>query len=368
MRPLTHSGRENAAACISTIVLTALALIARFAVRVSQGQHPFGSDWLCLWAAVMFYAYCGLILEYILSISGDGSSDLHHGKVVTLLKIGYALQILIGSVITSTKLSILWFYYQVFSGVQGGGERNRLIIKIAAVICSLWFIIVTFIVIFQCTPVYAFWFYMDQAPYCMSTPHFLLGYEITNLFLDVFVLCIPIPILSNLRLSSSKKSALIGVFMLGSFVCVASIVRLTQIWEFHDPMMSHIRALNFPNTLMWSTLQLGLAITCAGLPTLAPILRAITKPWSYIQSWSASWWSHFRTTSARRGYKFSDNLEMLHPNEQQSAQRGRLKQEPFVHGCSESWARGNDSQTNLRHDADSVPPMRIMVDRSVNVA
>ncbi|ROW01080.1 hypothetical protein VSDG_02845 [Cytospora chrysosperma] len=216
MRPLTHTGRENVAACISTIVLTALALIARFAVRVSHGQIPFGSDWLCLWAAVMFYAYCGLILEYILSISGDGSADLLHGKVVTLLKIVYAIGILFVFIITSIKLSILWFYYQVFSGAQGGGERNRLIIKIAAVICCLWFIIVTFVLIFQCTPVYAFWSYMDQPPYCMSTPHFLLGEEITNLFLDVFVLCIPIPILSSLHLSRSNKSALIVIFMLGS--------------------------------------------------------------------------------------------------------------------------------------------------------
>lgn len=73
-------------------------------------------------------------------------------------------------------------------------------------------------------------------------------------------------------------------------------------------------------------------------------------------------------TSARRGYKVAENHEMSHPNEQHSAQRGRLKQEELFHGCSESWARGNVSQTNLRHDADSVPPMRIMVDRSVIVA
>lgn len=63
MVTLTHSGRENLAACIATVALTAVVLIARFAVRVSQGQKPSGSDGLCLFAAVLFYAYCGLIIN-----------------------------------------------------------------------------------------------------------------------------------------------------------------------------------------------------------------------------------------------------------------------------------------------------------------
>lgn len=63
MRSLTQSGRENLAAVIAMIPLTAVMLIIRFAIRASQRQMPFGADWLCLFSAVPFYLYCGFIIH-----------------------------------------------------------------------------------------------------------------------------------------------------------------------------------------------------------------------------------------------------------------------------------------------------------------
>lgn len=63
MRALTATGKENFTACIAMIVVTAVFIIARFAVRLSQRQTPLGSDWLCLLSLGLFYAYCGLILN-----------------------------------------------------------------------------------------------------------------------------------------------------------------------------------------------------------------------------------------------------------------------------------------------------------------
>lgn len=63
MRVLPKSGRENLATWIAIIVLTGLFLIARFAVRLAQRQAHFGADWLCFLSALLFYAYCGLIVN-----------------------------------------------------------------------------------------------------------------------------------------------------------------------------------------------------------------------------------------------------------------------------------------------------------------
>lgn len=63
MRDLTQTGEQNVAACIAMVSLTALVLMARFAVRASQQQVPFAADWLCFLSALPFYAYCGLILH-----------------------------------------------------------------------------------------------------------------------------------------------------------------------------------------------------------------------------------------------------------------------------------------------------------------
>lgn len=63
MRALTHTGRENFAACVAMIVVTTVLMLARFAVRASNRQKLLGSDWTCLLSLAFFYAYCGVILN-----------------------------------------------------------------------------------------------------------------------------------------------------------------------------------------------------------------------------------------------------------------------------------------------------------------
>lgn len=113
------------------------------------------------------------------------------------------------------KLSILSFYWKVFAS-NTGHKRNRLLIQAVAVACVVWFLIVTFLIIFQCDPIHAYWDELAAASYCLDTSKLLLGYEITNLALDVLILCIPIPIVLRLKLPSSKKAGLVGVFSLGA--------------------------------------------------------------------------------------------------------------------------------------------------------
>lgn len=125
------------------------------------------------------------------------------------------MEILFGVVLTIVKLSILWFYWKVFA-TNSGHNINKRIIQAAAILCVIWFIIVTFIVVFQCHPIDAYWNQLAQPPNCMNTPRLLLGYEISNLFLDVFILCIPLPIVWKLNLQTSKRTGLVGIFLLGA--------------------------------------------------------------------------------------------------------------------------------------------------------
>lgn len=126
----------------------------------------------------------------------------------------YATEILFGLVITTVKLSILWFYYTIFA--VPNSAFNKSIIKGTAVICVVWFLIVNFLVVFQCTPVHAYWDMLAMAPYCIDSPRLLLGYEMTNLFLDVVILCIPVAILRGVQLESSKKMGILAIFLLGA--------------------------------------------------------------------------------------------------------------------------------------------------------
>lgn len=120
------------------------------------------------------------------------------------------MEVLFGFQVTAVKLSILWFYHLIFS------PKAERVIQAAVALCMLWFIVATFIVIFQCKPVSAYWNQLAQPPYCMGTPQVLLGYELSNLIIDVIILCIPIRYVSFLKMSVSKKLSVLAMFLLGA--------------------------------------------------------------------------------------------------------------------------------------------------------
>lgn len=132
-----------------------------------------------------------------------------------MLQLNYALEILYGTAISTVKFSILWFYWQLFA-TSGSATHNKRIIQVAAFTCIVWFLVTTFVFIFQCTPIHAYWDEIRQPPHCMDMTKLLFGYELTNLLLDIFILCIPMPIVWQLNLKPSKKISLLGILSLGA--------------------------------------------------------------------------------------------------------------------------------------------------------
>lgn len=119
-----------------------------------------------------------------------------------------------GMVITSVKISILWFYYKAF--VTRQDVHKRRLIQGTMLACLIWFVCITFFIVFTCHPSHAYWDQFGVAPYCHDSVRFLLGYEISNLFLDVLILAIPITILLHLQMQKSSKLSLMAVFLLGT--------------------------------------------------------------------------------------------------------------------------------------------------------
>lgn len=64
---LTPSASQNFATCVAFIILTAMAVIARFVTRVTLGQRPTIPDWLSLLSLAFFYAYCIVIINCTLT-------------------------------------------------------------------------------------------------------------------------------------------------------------------------------------------------------------------------------------------------------------------------------------------------------------
>ncbi|KAI1121816.1 hypothetical protein F5Y10DRAFT_288007 [Nemania abortiva] len=274
MPTLTKNASETFVASVSLIVITSLSVLIRLALKLYRCQTPQGR------IGCVSFRQRKVIFNVSHSYALDPDPSLGLTEAKNLAKLSYTTELLFGFGITTIKLSILWFYHNLFS-VDKALQR---IIRGTIVLSIVWFVVATLVIAFQCMPVEAYWENFDTPPYCLEYPRVLLGYELSNLLIDVVILCIPIGTVLRLHLPWLKKVPIIGIFLLGAVVCIFSIVRLTAIWN-----PPHIfQDFNFGGTYLWSTSQLGVAIVTSCLPTFGPLLPLVSTPFPYIRSWYKS--------------------------------------------------------------------------------
>ncbi|KAK5988692.1 Satratoxin biosynthesis SC1 cluster 4-like protein [Cladobotryum mycophilum] len=356
MRPLAKSASDNVYSCIGMIVLTGVSVIIRFTIKIWRRQKLTGDDWICLSSILFFYAYCTIILTFVLDWSKSGSlekSELekYPHELTDFLKMTFLIEPFTLCVLTTVKLSILWFYYKIFASTI----INRKIVIGTSVACGSWFIVTIFICIFQCVPMRKYWETHVQSPKCLNAPRRLVGYEVTNLCLDIIILCIPVPMVWRLQLKSSKKIGVIAIFFLGGFVCLASIIRITKIWK--PPNIND----NFDvaTALSWSTMQQGVAIICACLPTMGPILTSAPKVVLHFSNWISSIWN--------RGHRIPDDNEMTKANNQSPGSVTDVEMNMECQGGSScSWAHSSGDHVHTEPDGQ-IPPNTILVNRDIHV-
>ncbi|EEQ34991.1 uncharacterized protein MCYG_07810 [Microsporum canis CBS 113480] len=193
-------------------------------------------------------------------------------------------QVLYKLVICLAKVSILLLYLRIFYVHQY--FRRICICLIVFTICSgIAFIPPT---IWQCSPVAAYW---DRSiPHtCLSSFPNWLSYAIINITTDVILLILPVQQILRLQLTKRDKIALILVFLLGSFVCITSIYRVTLLAS-----SSSTKDVSWSTTptSSWSAVEINSGIICACLPmarqTLSHALTCCLPPQTTKNSTSVS--------------------------------------------------------------------------------
>lgn len=93
---------------------------------------------------------------------------------------------------------------------------------------------------------------------CLANILILETLAIVTIFFDVIIFLLPVPFLWRLHVSSRRKAALIGIFLLALLTTVCSILRMTRI-----PAL----AVDGNSTLLvsWGTIEINV-----GVGTLTP--------------------------------------------------------------------------------------------------
>ncbi|KAI1209955.1 uncharacterized protein F4807DRAFT_425033 [Annulohypoxylon truncatum] len=180
-----------------------------------------------------------------------------------------------------TKASFLLFYRRIFS-VNTTVDRFLIVIT---VLVSLWTVGFFSTTIFECgLDFWVLWGTNSSAKnitsHCVNTQHFSLAFGVTDFITDVVIIGIPVPLIWRLSLSTTKKIAIISVFLLGAVTIGASLTRLLVITRdvhadvTYNPYEDQILVIT--EYLYWGMIECGIGVFAACLPTLRYLIHRLS--------------------------------------------------------------------------------------------
>ncbi|PGH23625.1 hypothetical protein AJ80_02231 [Polytolypa hystricis UAMH7299] len=185
------------------------------------------------------------------------------------LKSWYVYQIVYLVTLCVVKLSILSFYRMLSSQ-----RIYRIVIYGAMGVVITFTIAMVFVNAFECPNPSDAWsieilFQGDGS--CHDLHPIYYGQASFNIFSDLFILLLPMPMLRRLHMKRNKRFALIAIFSVGSLAVLASAVRVyaLTLWSAVDADIPYQGA----NILIWSQVEINIAIISASIPSLKPLLR-----------------------------------------------------------------------------------------------
>ncbi|KAF1830495.1 hypothetical protein BDW02DRAFT_572956 [Decorospora gaudefroyi] len=233
-------------------------------------------DYLSLLALVFANAFF-----YVCIIGMRPSLGRHVTTISTEKIIDFLLQVFMGQIfytfsITTIKLSLLAFYWRLFE------VKARITIYVVTAMSLAWCIAIFLCVIFSCIPVQAAWDITITDKTCIPIRSIYLGGSVPNVILDLVLVIMPIPYVLRLHAPVAQRVVLVGMFALGTFIAVVSLVRLIIFLQI--PIATQGDATyNFREIIVWSIVEINIGLTCACLPSLKPALSmiGITKLFSF---------------------------------------------------------------------------------------
>ncbi|KAI4602559.1 hypothetical protein KJ359_009807 [Pestalotiopsis sp. 9143b] len=180
----------------------------------------------------------------------------------------YAGQIAYIWVQITSKLAVLLLYYRVFKVASW----FRWAVKICMVFKLMHGLVYTFVVLFQCSPVSAFWDTTITDATCLNEGLIIFSGSIVSIVEDVVLMLLPIPELRKLQVSGRKRWGVAIMFAFASFGTIASIIRLRYLLVLDEGYDSTWKDVD---VVVWSLIENLMAVVCGSLPSLRPYV----DPW-----------------------------------------------------------------------------------------
>lgn len=171
----------------------------------------------------------------------------------------------------------------------------RSIIYLAGVFVFLYSLMTVLVTVFLCVPVEKIW-RPDVPGVCLNRMAVWCTNAALNIVTDFVIILLPMPALKQLRLPKYQKRAVILVFAVGGLTCAVSIARLQSLVK-----VAGSNDITYENasTATWSAGDLNMALICASLPGLRPLLARVRRGLLGVSSRSNTGDDHSQPSRAR---------------------------------------------------------------------
>ncbi|KAK2616605.1 hypothetical protein QQS21_000428 [Conoideocrella luteorostrata] len=169
------------------------------------------------------------------------------------------------------KLALLFFYLRIFSSV---GVRQLLWGTVLLV--SLYGIAFLVVGLLPCSPISYYWEKWDgeHKGACIDINAAIRANSAISVALDICMLAIPLWQLDKLRLNKRKKAGVALMFCLGTFVTVASAIRLWVSIRFRNETPN--ATWDLVDLVLLSDIEINSGIVCVCLPSLRLLFRRLS--------------------------------------------------------------------------------------------
>ncbi|KAI9900495.1 hypothetical protein N3K66_004757 [Trichothecium roseum] len=265
--PRQHRNVEHYTIVGVGIPLASIALCQRFYTKI------FLSRGLQLDDFFMFLGWaCSLVTQINMTVSVSENGLCSHSWEMPLTVFErYSLLSYVAAPIYQmcngfVKLSLLTFYLNLPSP----SRRFRLSIWLTMAFVTLYTVVISLLMWFVCNPPRKQFDLSIEGGRCMDAGILYIATAVSNIFTDVVLFVLPIPMVLELRLPTAQKLGAVLVFAVGSITIVFSIMRLTKlppVLKSDDPTWAVCDA------NIWTLLEANFFVICGSMPTLRKFFK-----------------------------------------------------------------------------------------------
>ncbi|CAD6575386.1 MAG: hypothetical protein ASARMPREDX12_007248 [Alectoria sarmentosa] len=146
-----------------------------------------------------------------------------------------------------------------------------------AIFSLLYVVAVDLTIIFQCRPIHYAWDRVDERiqGHCLDTYGFFMSSGSVDVSLNFLIFVLPIPLLWRLRTTRKQQIVLTALFTLAGFVVIVSIVWVVVLSKLGRQQDVIDVTWNYVDAGIWSILEPNIAVICACIPSLRPLVNVV---------------------------------------------------------------------------------------------